>query len=164
MNRLLPFAALMLAAAWPGAAIAQSEESVLDARVDLLSQQGERWLARLTAGDWEDLRALYAEDAVLMTHGQAKIEGADAIITFLQRVPRAGGTVEFAFANEEVEVEGKLGFVTAKYRMTMNLPGRDPITAAGRSFLVYKWDGAAWKLWRDIDNLAPDATHDAFAR
>ncbi len=164
MNRLLPFAAVMLAAAWPVSVLAQTDPAVFEARADLLAAQGERWLELLNQGNWEALRELYTEDAVLMTHGQAKIEGADAIVTFLQRVPRAGGEVEFSFDNEEIMVDDEIGFVTAKYMMTMTLPGREPIVAAGRSFLVYRWEGDSWKLWRDIDNLAPDATPEAFAR
>lgn len=163
MARLLPFAAILLAASWPAAAAQETDAAAIERRADLLAAQGERWLELLNRRDWEALRQLYADDAVLMTHGQAKIEGADAIVTFLQRVPRAGGEVAFAFENEEAKVEGPLGFVTAKYMMTMSLPGREPIVAVGRSFLVYKWDGDNWKLWRDIDNLAPDATAQAFA-
>lgn len=130
-----------------------------------LAQAGARWRALYEAGDWDGLRDLYADDAVLMTHGQEKIEGADAIVAFLQRIPDAGGSVAFDFANEEVvasESEDE-GYVTAKYRMTITFPGREPVVVAGRSFLVYKWNGERWKLWRDIDNLAPDAVAADFA-
>ncbi len=128
-----------------------------------LAAQGDRWRALYEAKNWADLRALYADDAVLMTQGQPRIEGADAIIAFLRRVPDSGGTARFAFENEDISTAPGTGFVTAKYRMTITYPDRDPIIVAGRSFLVYKWQDGAWKLWRDIDNIAPDVTPQSFS-
>ncbi len=127
-----------------------------------LAAQGERWLAFYQNRNWPALRALYADDAVLMTQGQERIVGADAIVAFLRRVADTGGTAQFVFENEDVSHGGDNGFVTAKYRMTIAYPGRDPITVTGRSFLVYKWQDGQWKLWRDMDNLAPDVTPDSF--
>ena len=131
-----------------------------------LAAQGSRWTQLYEAKNWDALRELYTDDAVLMTQGQPKIEGADAIIGFLQRIPNAGGTVQFTFDNEEVIAgENYLsnhGFVTARYRMEILFPGRDPTVAIGRSFLVYRWEAGEWKLWRDIDNMAPDVTPESF--
>lgn len=132
-------------------------------REEALGEAGMVWNNAIKAQDWEALRSLYTDDAVLMTQGQPKIEGADAILSFLQRIPNAGGTVDFAFDNEEVVVEGDLGTVTATYLMTISFPERDPIKVAGRSLLIYKWQDGEWKLWRDIDNLAPDVTPESFA-
>jgi len=163
MNRFVLIAALALATSHSAPAMAQADAASIEDRTALLAAQGEKWRDILLSGDWAALRELYAHDAVLMTQGQAKIEGADAIVAFLQRVPKAGGSVDFTFENEEVIAKHGLGFVTARYLMTVTFPGREPILAAGRSFLVYKWDGTGWKLWRDIDNLAPDATAQDFA-
>jgi len=127
-----------------------------------LEEVGAYWQVLYEAGEWEELRTLYADDAVLMTQGQAKIEGADAILAFLQRLSNTGADVAFRFKPEEAVVEGDLGFVTAKYRMDISFPGKEPTVVVGRSFLVYKWADGRWKLWRDIDNLAPDVTPDDF--
>lgn len=123
-----------------------------------LELAGERWKQLYEAGDWVAIRQLYANDAVLMTNGQPKLVGPDAIVGFLRRLSDMGAKVTFRFDNEEILVDRPYGFVTAKYRMDIAFPGRDPATAAGRSYLVYKLEDGAWKLWRDIDNLAPDAT------
>ncbi len=138
--------------------------------ISSLGRQGEVWRQHYEARDWDALRALYADDAVLMTQGQSRIEGADAIVAFLRRVPDSGGTAQFVFENEDISTNAgwsedsgaDTGFVTAKYRMTISYPGRDPIVVAGRSFLVYKWQDGEWRLWRDIDNLAPDVTPKGF--
>lgn len=127
-----------------------------------LVEAGERWRELYEAGEWEELRSLYTDDAVLMTQGQPKLEGADAILTFLQRLSQMGAEVEFRFQPEEALVENGLGFVTAKYRMDIAFPGRDPTIVVGRSLLVYKWIDGEWKLWRDMDNLAPDVSDHGF--
>ncbi len=123
-----------------------------------LVDAGARWKALYEAGDWDALRRLYADDAVLMTQGTPKLTGADAIIAHLRRVRDAGGSATIDFAPEEARAEGGHGFVTARYAMAINFPGKPPVSVAGRSMLVYKWKGGQWLLWRDIDNLAPDAT------
>ncbi len=128
-----------------------------------LADAGEKWRQTYQAGDWDALRTLYADDAVLMTQGSEKLIGADSIVSFLQRLPNAGANAEFQFENEEVITRGDLGFVTAKYRMIITFPGVTQKTiVAGRSFLVYQWVDGEWLLWRDIDNLAPDATSKDF--
>lgn len=127
-----------------------------------LVEAGAHWQVLYEAGEWKELRTLYADDAVLMTQGQAKIEGADAILAFLQRLSNMGAEVGFRFEPEEAVVEGDLGFVTAKYRMDIGFPDKEPSVVVGRSFLVYKWQDDRWKLWRDIDNIAPDVTPEDF--
>ncbi|MDJ0977649.1 MAG: nuclear transport factor 2 family protein [Erythrobacter sp.] len=149
---------------WVQGSCSRAENISAADREAQLAEQGARWRALYEAQNWEALRQLYADDAVLMTQGQAKIEGAAAIITYLQRLAKAGGTAQFAFENEEVVAEGSQGFVTARYRMDIDFPGRETQTVVGRSFLVYKWDGTSWKLWRDMDNSAPDLTPDSFAQ
>lgn len=158
----LPLAA-MLVANTPGDPMQPTSAALQERQERELVQAGERWRELYEAGDWEALRTLYTDDAVLMTQGQPRIQGADKIIAFLQRLPAAGAAVTFRFLPEEVEMvsgEGgaNLGFVTAKYRMDIAFPQSEPAIVAGRSLLIYKWQDGAWKLWRDIDNLAPDVT------
>lgn len=124
---------------------------------------GETWRGLYEAGDWEAVRALYADDAVLMTQWQEKIEGADNIVAFLQRLTNMGAKVGFRFEPEEARVDNDLGFVTARYRMDIAFPGSDPAVVTGRSLLIYKRIGGEWRLWRDMDNLAPDVTPENFA-
>ena len=158
---LLGLAALALLLGSPAPAIADVNTSSGPSLAGLVGA-GTRWKQYYEAGDWANLRTLYTEDAVLMSQGQPKIEGADAILTFLQRLGQQGAKVTFAFAPEEVKIEGDLGIVTAKYRMDIAFPGKDPVKVAGRSLLIYKWQESSWKLWRDIDNFAPDVTPEGF--
>lgn len=128
---------------------------------DALKQEGDRWNAAYSAGDWAALRALYADDAWLMTNKAPVAKGADAIITYLKRFRGRGAVVKFRFEPEDVMASRPFGVVVARYWMTAQLPGEAaPVRVAGRSMLIYKWQGsgpdAGWRLWRDMDNMAPD--------
>lgn len=128
---------------------------------ETLKLQGERWNAAYSAGDWTALRALYADDAWLMTDKAPIIKGADAIIAYLRRFRDSGAVVRFRFENEDVVARRPFGVVIARYWMTAQRPGgAPPVRTAGRSMLIYKWQasgrGGAWKLWRDMDNSTPD--------
>ena len=128
---------------------------------DALKTQGDRWNAAYSAGDWAALRALYADDAWLMTDKAAAVKGADAIITYLRRFRDAGAVAQFRFEPEDVVAKRPFGVVIARYWMTAQRPASvAPIRTAGRSMLIYKWQGSgrggAWKLWRDMDNTTPD--------
>lgn len=118
---------------------------------------GKKWKRHFEAGDTEKLRDMYEPDAVLMAHGTPPQQGVEAILTFLGRNKAAGNKVTIDFANEEIRIDGSKAYLTAKYWMTISPPGAQPINVRGRSFLVYKKgpDGQ-WRLWRDMDNQAPD--------
>jgi ketosteroid isomerase-like protein len=122
-----------------------------------LTAHGQRWNAAYAAGNWAALRALYADDAWLMTDKAPAAKGADAIIAYLQRFRNRGAKVTFRFEPEDVQARRPFGFVIARYWMTAELPGAAaPIRSAGRSLLIYKRLKGGWKLWRDIDNTTPD--------
>ena len=163
---ILPLSFLLMAC--PPSETMRAEWSAMQQTQEMqLAEAGERWRKAYEAGDWEQLRSLYSDDAVLMTQGQPKIEGADNIIAFLQRLSNAGASVAFQFDNEEVVVDthygaADIGVVTARYRMDITFPGAEPTVVVGRSLLVYKWEDGEWKLWRDIDNIAPDVTPEDF--
>lgn len=125
-----------------------------------LDDAGERWRELYEAGNWEELATLYTDDAVLMAHGSDKVEGREAIVTFLRRLSDAGGGATMRFEPEEAVVQGVLGVVTAKYWMNMDLPGGAKRNIAGRSLLVYKRVDGEWLLWRDMDNSAPEIVAD----
>ncbi|WP_337658845.1 YybH family protein [Sphingorhabdus sp. Alg231-15] len=116
-----------------------------------------RWKQYFEAGDTEQLREMYESDAVLMTHGTPAVRGVEAILTFLGRNTKAGNKVRIDFANEEILIDGNRGYLTAKYWMTIERSEGDPVEVKGRSFLVFKkGSNGAWRLWRDMDNQAPD--------
>lgn len=144
---LFAIAALSLASAAPAAP--RDDRAVIAA-------QGERWNALYAAGDWTALRALYADDAWLMTDKAPAAKGADAIIAYLRRYRDLGATVVFRFVPEDIRVDGRMAVAVSQYWMTAQMPGRPAVRTAGRSMLVYRREGGRWLLWRDMDNTTPD--------
>lgn len=121
-----------------------------------LAAAGDNWNRLYAAGDWAGLRALYTDDAWLMSDKAPAAKGADAIIAYLRRYRDMGASVTFRFEPEDIRVDGKLGTVVAKYWMTAQIPGRPLVRTAGRSLLIYRRIDGRWKLWRDMDNTTPD--------
>jgi ketosteroid isomerase-like protein len=142
------------------AALLIAAPALVDDAADLKAQ-GDKWNAAYNAGDWTALRALYADDAWLMTDKAPAAKGADAIIAYLRRFKDRGAKVNFRFEPEDVTAGRPYGVVIARYWMTADVPGMTaPIKTAGRSLLIYKRQRGGWKLWRDMDNATPDVKPD----
>lgn len=90
---VLPLVALALSACTPTESMREQWAAAQESQEMQLAAAGARWQQTYHAQEWGLLRSLYADDAVLMTQGQPKIEGADNIVAFMRRIPDAGGTV-----------------------------------------------------------------------
>lgn len=118
---------------------------------------GELWTSLYEAGAFNDMKPLYEADAWLMTNGAPAAKGVDAIIAYLADSKARSRNVSFAFEPENITIDGNYGFLTSKYWMTIETASPEPLEVAGRSFLVFKRGGdGQWRIWRDIDNQAPD--------
>jgi ketosteroid isomerase-like protein len=124
-----------------------------------LVDHGTQWAALYEAGKIDEMRPLYETDAVLMTDGTTKLMGVDVILQFLGRNKERGNQAQISFENEDVQVDGKYGFLTAKYWLTIETKAGQKFEVAGRSLLIFKrGKDKKWRIWRDIDNKAPDVT------
>lgn len=141
----------------PATALADHNAVTTASDTEQIEQWGRDWKRLFEAGDTEGLRPMYEPDAVLMSHGSEPQVGVDAILSFLGRNKAAGNQVTIDFANENITIDGERAYLTAKYWMTITLTDGNAIDVMGRSFLVYKKSTAGrWRLWRDMDNQAPD--------
>jgi ketosteroid isomerase-like protein len=148
MTRYL-IALLLVFSATAASASKQDEQAIID--------NGKQWAALYEAGKIDAMRPLYEEDAVLMTDGAPKLVGAAAILSFLGRNKERGNSVRMQFFNEEVKVDGRYGFLTALYWMTITTQSGQTFEARGRSLLIFKkGKKGKWRIWRDMDNKAPD--------
>lgn len=125
-----------------------------------LNAHANRWAELFSAGDFDAMVDLYEPDAWLMSHAQpAKRSRAEILDGF--RVAAANGRqANIRFENESVEVTGPMATVIGKYWMDVAAVDDQPaMTVSGRSLVIYKQgaDGV-WRLWRDMDNQAPDIT------
>mgnify|MGYP005993441359 CR=1 FL=1 len=118
---------------------------------------GELWTSLYERGAFEEMRPLYEPDAWLMTNGAPAAKGVDAILTYLAKSKAEASNVSFAFEPENITIDGDYSFLTSKYWMTIKASSPEPLEIAGRSFLVFKrGNDGKWRIWRDIDNQAPD--------
>lgn len=151
MRKLLVLIALLLAAPAFAHPVATDRTSIL--------QHGSEWSRLYESGDVDAMRDLYEADAWLMTHGAPAKKGVDAILAYLKSAKASAGTVAFDISPEQVIIDGDYGFLISKYWMDIKPAKGSAVTQAGRSMLIYKKgaDGK-WRIWRDIDNQAPDVT------
>lgn len=160
----MPIKARLIAATLAITLPASSPAYALDSHAEtpptdeqMITEWGTKWQQLFEAGDIEKLRDMYEPDAVLMAHGSLPQIGVDAILSFLGRNKAAGNKVTIDFANEDITIDGQRAYLTAKYWMTITLADGQVLDFKGRSFLVYrKNSGGLWRLWRDMDNQAPD--------
>ena len=145
-----------LSAALVSPAIAHQVDDTDEASI--LTHGGE-WSRLFEAGNIDAMRDLYETDAWLMTHGAPAKKGVDAILAYLKSAKATAGTVAFDISPEQVIIDGHYGFLISRYWMDIQPAKGRNVTQAGRSMLIYKKgaDGK-WRIWRDIDNQAPDVT------
>lgn len=122
---------------------------------------GERWKALYEAGDFDALETLYTPDAILMTAGAPRLDGPEAIVGRFRQSHAAGWRATIDFREEDLAIDGDRADLIALYWMTIAPPEGEAIEAMGRSWLTFRRgaDGV-WRLWRDMDNRAPDVTAD----
>lgn len=160
----MPIKASLIAAALAITLPAFSPAYALDSHTEtsptdeqMIIEWGTKWQQLFQSGNVEQMRDMYEPDAVLMAHGALPQIGVDAILAFLGRNKAAGNKVTIDFANEDITIDGQRAYLTAKYWMTITLADGKVLDFKGRSFLVYKKSGnGLWRLWRDMDNQAPD--------
>lgn len=158
MSKHIVMAAAMLALLPPSLALARENKAVaaMSDQQKIIAWAAD-WKRFVESGEIEQLRAMYEPDAVLMTNGAPPQKGIEKILAFLAGNKAAGNEVRVDFANEQLVVEEDRAYLTAKYWMTITPPAAAPVEVSGRSFLVFKKGGdGEWRLWRDIDNQAPD--------
>lgn len=129
-----------------------------------IEQAAAQWSRHYEKRDLEALMQLYHEDAMLFTNGARALVGPAAIRAFFaENFKRTkGGAIDFKV--EKITVFGDIAHLVSLYKMDIDVGNAAPVSAVGRSMLVYKRNAFGhWLLFADMDNQAPDATADAFA-
>ena len=122
---------------------------------------GEQWKSLYEAGDFDTLETLYTPDAILMTAGAPRLNGPAEIVGRFRQSHAAGWRATIDFQEEDLQIRGDRADLIALYWMTITPPDGDAIEAMGRSWLTFeRGEDGVWRLWRDMDNRAPDVTAD----
>jgi len=117
-------------------------------------QEGNRqFMAAFAEGDAARIAGLYAVGAQLLPPHSDFVKGADAIRNFWQGAMKMGiGEAKL----ETIEVEVGVDTAIELGRFTLVLKdGR--VADAGKYLVIWKQQGGAWKLYRDIWNTSQPA-------
>jgi len=112
------------------------------------------WNADWAAKDADKIAGHYADDAVLMTPGEAPAKGKEAIRTMLQGLASDKNlALSFSATTVEVAKSGDIAYTQGTYAMTTTNPKtKRPVTEKGTYLTVYKKQaGGDWKAVEDIN-------------
>jgi len=143
MTRRIALGVLALALGSPLAALAQDGASVRS-QIEKLDQA---WEKSFNAGDAAGVAKLYSQDAKLMAPGGKPASGPSAIRAALDEAVKQG--VKNALTSEDVVASGTYAIETGNWVAT-GADGKH--LDHGPYVTVYKKEGGAWKIYRDIWN------------
>ena len=123
-----------------------------------LEQIGDAWAEAYRNEDLEGLVDLYTEDAWVMARRQPLRRGHEELRAFF------GGLIgqfdlDVQFYMEELVVDDDFAHSIARFALTYGAPdGAPAINDHGRALILYtRGDDGKWRIWRDMDNVTPDA-------
>jgi len=158
MKRYAGIAATITAIAFAGCARMNDTYSkpAMNSRNDdilAIKQLAADWRSGWLAGDVDALLSLYADEPVLLPHGQPAVNGKAAIRALYQAVLKEV-TIKSEGTLMEVEASGDWGYFWSTYKLTATpKAGGATIKSEGKSlFIVTRQPGGAWKITRLIDN------------
>jgi ketosteroid isomerase-like protein len=109
--------------------------------------------AALAAGKPADLAALYTTDAMAFPPGSDIVRGRDAIQKMWQGVIDSG-VKSAELTTTEVDSQGTVAHEVGNYAMK---DGAGKVLDRGKYVVIWKRDGAAWRIHRDIWNSSMPA-------
>jgi ketosteroid isomerase-like protein len=113
----------------------------------------QKFMGAFARGDAQSVAGCYTAEAWLLPPGSDVVQGTAAIATFWRGAMDAGIT---SVTLDTVEVEGREDTAGEVGRFTLS--GRDGVTLdRGKYVVIWRRDGGAWKLHRDIWNTSQAA-------
>jgi len=111
----------------------------------------QQFMAAFKRGDAAAIAAMYTPDARLLPPNGPMLRGANAIRAFWQGAKDAGGK-ETKLETLDVETREDLAVETGKYTLTIQSKSGADVVDTGKYLVVWKNEGAAWKLQIDVWN------------
>jgi len=129
-----------------------------DADVKAISDYETQWNSEWAAKDADKVLAHYADDAIVMTPGEAPMKGKDAIKSGLGGM-MADKALSLSFKATKVDVakSGDLAYTQGDYELTATNPKtHKPVTDHGTYVTTYrKQADGSWKAIVDIATSGP---------
>ena len=150
MTRIAAVATLCLAAATVSGQGAKTDP--------VLTKLAAEFSAMATAGNAAKLATLYTSDAVFMPPNGAAVKGRANIQAWFQKEIDAGAS-NLKLSPFESRTSGDLAFEAGTYSIEMKPKTGKPVSDTGKYIVVFKKEGADWKISHDIFNsdLPPPA-------
>ena len=143
---------LAAAAALAGCMKDPERSSAEEAR---LMQTSRDWSAAAQSRDLDKITDFYADDAMIITAGQAPVRGKQAIRASLEEAYKLPGFTN-SWEPVEANVSGNMGYLLERTRMTMNGPDGAPVTRVMQAVTIWrKSEDGPWKNVVDISVPAP---------
>lgn len=113
----------------------------------------------LNSGNSDQLKAVLANDAVLVRDNAPTLVGADAIASAYSKAFKQVG-YRVSLTSEELNHVGELAVDRGKFEGTLSTPdGKTSVPVSGSYFHVLKSNGGDWVFWRGSWTFAnPTAT------
>ncbi len=137
------------------ASAAASAAPVFDKAVSIaaIHSNNDLWLRSVTSRNLDSLMSTYASDAVAMDEGAPAAKGADAVRTayaaFFKANPR---DLKLDQHDAVFSDDGTMGWDDGTFTGTVDGPGGKPMKVSSDYLSVWKRDGGAWKIVREINN------------
>jgi ketosteroid isomerase-like protein len=126
----------------------------VDSFEDYVMQTLETYSELVNAGNVNDWIELWDANGVQLPPGAPAFEGKSAIIDSISGAYAVVDFTEFKIVNEEVEVDGNLGFARGNYSY-VGIPtdGSDSMLFEGKYLTIFKRQSdGTWKIYRDCFN------------
>ena len=115
-----------------------------------IAETNRRFMKAFDEGDTEGVAALYTPEGQLLPPGAEMITGHSAIEEFW-RGAREMGLATAELGTAELDVLGDTAIEIGRYTLRT---ADDTVADEGKYLVVWKDDGGAWKLHRDIWNTS----------
>ncbi len=137
------------------AALAVPSLAAADAAADI-EASNQAFVSAFNGGDAAGVAARFTADAELMPPDMARVDGHDAIQALWQAFVDAKAS-GLDITTDTLDVLGEEAIETGSYQVTAPDPDGNPSTEIGKYLVVWKQEGGAWKMYRDIWNADPMA-------
>ena len=142
-------------------ALAACGKSAVDVAAEetRLMETSRAWSRAAGAGDVEATLDYWADDALVLAPGQARLQGKPALRAYLeQSLKTPGFHIEWEPLEAKVSPDGKMGYLVERTRMSMPGPEGRPVAQEYRGVTIWrKQPDGAWKNVVDISNEPPAA-------
>lgn len=119
----------------------------------VIEANNKRFVEALNKGDAAAVASMYAAAAKVLPPNNQMIEGRQNIQALWQGLITAGAKLQ-ALDTVQVDSRGDLAYEVGKYTLTIPQASGQPVTDQGKYVVVWKKEGASWKLFVDIWNTS----------